>query len=131
MEILVNDDGQQELGGDPVTLAPHTRRQADRTIEEQVMSVTTRALLGALWFCMIPATASAEGTTAVRDGGVSAIWILANLAYAGMRAQASRNTGWRVLSFIGGFPGTLLTFFVVSDGGERAYGVDLPRRRSD
>jgi hypothetical protein len=62
-----------------------------------------------------------------QDAGVSGIWILANLSYAGMRAQDSPSGLWRVVAFIFGFPGTLLTFFVVSEGGERAYGVDLPR----
>jgi len=33
-----------------------------------------------------------------------------------------------VLAFILGFPGTLLTFFCVAAGKERAYGVDLPKK---
>jgi hypothetical protein len=64
-----------------------------------------------------------------QDTGVSAIWILANISYAGMRAQDNPHSGWRVLSFIFGFPGTLLTFLVVREGGERAYGIDIPRKR--
>ena len=63
------------------------------------------------------------------DTGVSALWMLANICYAGMKAQANPSFGWRVLSFLFGFPGTLLSFFVVSDGSERAYGIDLPKRR--
>jgi hypothetical protein len=63
-----------------------------------------------------------------QDTGVSAIWILANISYAGMRAQNSPSSGWRVLSFICGFPGTLLTYFVVTEGGERAYGIDIPKK---
>lgn len=55
----------------------------------------------------------------VRDGGVSAIWILANLACARMRAQNSASAGWRIVALISGFPGTLLTYFVVAEGGER------------
>jgi hypothetical protein len=62
------------------------------------------------------------------DAGVSAIWMLSNFCYAGMRAQANPSAGWRVLSFLFGFPGTLLTLLVVKEGGERAYVVDLPRR---
>ena len=63
------------------------------------------------------------------DTGVSGLWVLANFCYAGMRAQGSRSAVWRVVSFICGFPGTLLSFFVIGDGTEHAYGVDLPRRR--
>jgi hypothetical protein len=36
----------------------------------------------------------------------------------------------RSLSFLVGFPGTLLTYFVVDEGSEVAYGVELPRKRS-
>lgn len=79
-----------------------------------------------------PATASAADAAAVRDivgaGGLSAVWILANLSYAGMRAQGSSNHGWRVAAFIFGFPGTVVSFLAVPEGGERAYGVDLPRK---
>ena len=82
----------------------------------------------------LPAVASAQEAASgaagvsVQSGGVSAIWILANLSYAGMRAQNSSSTGWRIVAFIFGFPGTLLTLLVVREGGERAYGVDLPKR---
>ena len=58
--------------------------------------------------------------------GVSALWILANLSYAGMRAQDSASKAWRIVAFIFGFPGTLVTFFAVPEGGERAYGIQLP-----
>jgi hypothetical protein len=85
-------------------------------------------LVNALWLSFLPTSAFADNGTAVRDGGVSALWILANLAYTGMRAQGSTNEGWRIVAFIFGFPGTLLTFFAVTDGSERAYGVDLPKR---
>jgi hypothetical protein len=44
-----------------------------------------------------------------------------------MRAQNSESEVGRVLAFLCGFPGTLLTLFVVEEGSERAYGVDLPR----
>ncbi len=65
----------------------------------------------------------------VQNVGSSALWILANISYAGMRAQNSPHSGWRVLSFIFGFPGTFLTFLVVKEGAERAYGIDLPKQR--
>lgn len=63
------------------------------------------------------------------DGGASAIWIFANLSYAGMRAQNSSSKGWRIVAFIFGFPGTLLTLFVVDEGGERVYGIEMPLRK--
>ena len=65
----------------------------------------------------------------VRDNGGSAIWILCNISYAGMLAQNQRLFGWRIISFIFGFPGTLLTLLVVKEGGERAYGIDLPKKK--
>jgi len=83
------------------------------------------------WLTLVPAELLAQvserAQSTARGTGVSAIWILANLSYAGMRAQDSPSTGWRIVSFIFGFPGTLLSFFVVDEGSERAYGVDLPR----
>jgi len=83
------------------------------------------------WLTLVPAErfgqVSERAQSTARGTGVSAIWILANLRYAGMRAQDSPSGGWRIVSFIFGFPGTLLSFFVVAEGSERAYGVDLPR----
>jgi hypothetical protein len=66
-------------------------------------------------------------TRPIQDTGVSALWILANISYAGMKAQGHPSIGWRVLSFIFGFPGTLLSLIVVSENGGRAYGIQLPR----
>jgi len=34
---------------------------------------------------------------------------------------------WRIISFIFGFPGTLLSYFIVKEGKNRVYGVDMPR----
>jgi len=90
---------------------------------------TNLAVVSAFWLALLPVAAAAEEGTVIRDSGGSAIWIFANIAYAGMRAQNSPSLLWRILAFIFGFPGTLLTFFVVTNGGERAYGIDLPRRR--
>ena len=64
----------------------------------------------------------------VTNTGISGLWVLANISYAGMRAQNNSSTLWRILAFIFGFPGTLVTFFAVKEGGDRAYGVDLPRK---
>lgn len=74
-----------------------------------------------------PRVAVAQPTETVRDTGASALWLLANFSYAGMRAQASESRGSRIVAFVFGFPGTLLTFVLVPEGGQRAYGVDLPR----
>lgn len=87
------------------------------------------AWVSAFWLALLPAAAAAEEGTVIRDSGGSAIWIFANIAYAGMRAQNSPSSVWRIIVFIFGFPGTLLTFFVVTNGSERAYGIELPKRR--
>jgi hypothetical protein len=65
----------------------------------------------------------------IQDTGVSAIWILANISYAGMRAQNNPSAGWRILSFIFGLPGTLITYFAVAEGGERAYGIEISKKK--
>jgi hypothetical protein len=70
-----------------------------------------------------------SGAAGVQAGGTSAIWIFANISYAGMRAQNSPRWGWRIISFIFGFPATLLTWLIVGEGSERAYGIELPRKR--
>jgi hypothetical protein len=63
-----------------------------------------------------------------RDTGGYGLWILANISYAGMRAQNHQSTGWRISSFIFGFPGTFLSWLCVQEGSDRAYGVQIPRR---
>jgi hypothetical protein len=45
-----------------------------------------------------------------------------------MRAQNNPSVGWRILAFIFGFPGTIVTFFAVAEGSDRAYGIDVPRK---
>jgi len=76
--------------------------------------------------------ALAQGTTSqeiqVTNTGISGLWVLANVSYAGMRAQNNSSKLWRILAFIFGFPGTIVTFFAVKEGNDRAYGVDLPRK---
>jgi hypothetical protein len=62
--------------------------------------------------------------------GYSMLNVLGNIAYAGMRAQNSQDKLSRTISFWVGFPGTLFSYFLVDEGSERAFGVDLPRRRS-
>ena len=63
----------------------------------------------------------------VQNAGISGIWLLSNISYAGMRAQNHPSLGWRIISFLFGFPGTLISFLVVREGGERAYGVDISK----
>ena len=87
-----------------------------------------------VFFVLLPAVAHAQEVVcrtqdSVRAGGVSAFWVLANISYAGMRAQSNPSAGWRIVSFILGFPGTLLSFLAVQEGGERAYGIDIPKKR--
>jgi heme/copper-type cytochrome/quinol oxidase subunit 4 len=98
------------------------------------MHITTYGLSSILTSIPVSAIAADTASSAgfqqsAQDTGVSAIWILANISYAGMRAQNSASSGWRVVSFIFGFPGTLLTFLVVPEGAERAYGIDIPKKR--
>jgi hypothetical protein len=71
-----------------------------------------RRLILALFLILIPAEiyAAQIGLTQARHVGVSGLWVLANFSYAGMRAQHHPSAGWRVLAFIFGLPGTLLTF---------------------
>lgn len=67
------------------------------------------------------------GCTACNTG-ISGLWVLANVSFAGMRAQNNRSVFWRTLAFIFGLPGTIVTFFAVAEGSDRAYGIDLPRK---
>jgi uncharacterized membrane protein YhaH (DUF805 family) len=90
------------------------------------MPLTQRAVVIATGLCT-PAPLLAQTAERAADTGVSAVWIFVNLCYAGMRAQNSANALGRVLLFLLGFPGTLLTWLLVQEGSERAYGVDLPR----
>ena len=91
-----------------------------------------RSLAALAFVCFSSAsTALAQQTNTpmqIRDTGISGLWILANISFAGMRAQNHRSVVWRTLAFIFGLPGTLVMFFVVTEGGERAYGIDLPRK---
>lgn len=110
--------------------ALHARADAPAFAGHPYRTTTMRAprgVLAAAWILLYPTTLVAETVERARDTGVSAIWILANLCYTGMRAQDSSNTLGRVLAFLFGLPGTLLTWLVVREGSERAYGVDLPR----
>jgi hypothetical protein len=80
--------------------------------------------------CSATALAQVSTTTQsqIQDTGISGLWVLANVSFAGMRAQNNRSVLWRTLAFIFGLPGTIVTFFAVAEGSDRAYGIDLPRR---
>jgi hypothetical protein len=95
-----------------------------------MQTVVRRALVVLFWIFVPVASFAQEpfgiNPTTVTNTGVSGIWILTNISFAGMRAQGSNQFGWRVLAFIFGLPGTLLTFLVVSEGGGSAYGIQLP-----
>ena len=76
--------------------------------------------------------ALAQGMTSqeiqVTNTGISGLWVLANISYAGMRPQNNSSKLWRILALVFGLPGTIVTFFAVKEGNDRAYGVDLPRK---
>ena len=100
------------------------------------MQTAVRRVVIVLLWIFVPAVALAQepfgiNSKTMTDTGVSGIWILSNISYAGMRAQGSSQVGWRLVAFIFGFPGTLLTFLVVSDGGGNAYGIRLPAADED
>ena len=80
--------------------------------------------------CAALAQAGIQTQTQIQDTGISGLWVLANVSFAGMRAQNNRSVLWRTLAFIFGLPGTIVTFFAVAEGGERAYGIDLPGKRT-
>ena len=84
-------------------------------------------VLIALLLAPIPSYAS-DANHSVSGGGAG-LSILMNILYAARRAQGRTTRGWDILIFILGLPLTLLTLFVVEPGSERAYGIDLPRRR--
>jgi hypothetical protein len=64
----------------------------------------------------------------LQDPGISGVWPLANVSFAGMRARDNGSVFSRTLAFIFGLPGTTVTFFAGAEGSERAYGIDLPRK---
>jgi hypothetical protein len=95
------------------------------------MSVIRRAAaVAALALPALARAAEQADPTQIHIGnvGVSGIWILANFSYAGMRAQNWSSVVWRIVAFIFGLPGTLVTFFAVKEGSERAYGVDVIKK---
>jgi hypothetical protein len=89
----------------------------------------TYLLVGAFAFPSLAAAfQTGQAVPTGTEGGVSAIWIFANLSFTGMWAQDHKSTFWKAVSFVFGLPATLLTLIVVDRGSERAYGIDMPRR---
>jgi hypothetical protein len=87
-------------------------------------------LIGFVLLMPLAAWGDSIGSTSREAGdGASAVWIFANLSFAGMRAQNSSSHVWRIVAFIFGFPGTLLSLLVVREGSERVYGIEMPRRQ--
>jgi hypothetical protein len=97
-----------------------------RILKHLLIGSTAAFSRGAFAAQGIPGT---DAQQSIQDTGVSAIWILANISYAGMRAQNNPMAGWRTLSFLFGLPGTLITYFAVAEGGERAYGIEMPKKK--
>lgn len=85
-------------------------------------TMPVRKLGGALlWVSLCVASAAgAQSAVQVRETGASGIRLLANFCYTGMRAQEHPSVGWRLVSFIFGLPGTLLTWNLVPESEERA-----------
>ena len=96
------------------------------------MKFTRKLFVGLMSFA--PLSAAAANTATQIQGsvrlGVSGLWVLANISYAGMRAQNSASAGWRIIAFIFGLPGTFISFLAIKEGSERAYGIEIPRRRA-
>jgi hypothetical protein len=76
------------------------------------------------------AQASQISRSQMQDTGISGLWVLANISFAGMRAQNNPSARWRILAFIFGLPGTIITYLAVNEGSNRAYGIDLPKKQT-
>jgi hypothetical protein len=100
----------------------------DKPRRSTVASLLSQVAVLAALILAMPSHAFAQSAESGATGGVSALWIFSNLSFTGMRAQDRGTTFWKIVSFIFGLPGTLLTLIVVKTGSERAYGIDMPRR---
>ena len=78
---------------------------------------------------LVPLACYASDANHAASGGGAMLSIYMNILYAARRAQGRTTRGWEILIFILGLPLTLLTQSVVEPGSERAYGIDLPRKR--
>lgn len=87
--------------------------------------------IGAVAIVMWSLKCSAETAQSAAQGSSDLVflsaWIIANVSYAGMRAQGNPSNLWRITSFILGLPGTLFSYFLIREASERAFGIDLPK----
>ncbi len=101
-------------------------------LESPVAHIILSAAVGALVAMISAALSDKRRWTRSRSAGnvgASGHWVLASICFAGMRAQNSPRAGWRIVAFLFGFPGTLVTYFVPAEGSERAYGIEISRKR--
>jgi len=63
------------------------------------------------------------------DAGVSVAWIPADICYVGMKTQAHPSRMRRIFLSLFGLAGTLLSLLTIRESAERAYGIDLPKKR--
>ncbi len=89
----------------------------------------TSLVVSCLPACAAAAEVLPEATRSAGDVGVSGLCVLADICFAGMGAQNGPSAVWRIVAFLFGFPGTLVSHFVVAEGSERAWGVEVPRKR--
>ena len=78
----------------------------------KIRKLIVAGVFAALPAAAIAADASAPTKLSISVGG-SGLWLLANISYAGMRAQNSPSAGWRIVAFIFGFPGTLISLSLI------------------
>ncbi len=91
------------------------------------MRIRAIAAQAAALLATTPSAALAQDAEQGGTAGASAVWIFANFSYAAMRAQGNPS-GWRIVCFIFGFPGTVVSLLVVEEDSERMYGFDLPKK---
>jgi len=61
--------------------------------------------------------------------GISTLGLASNIAYAQMRAQNDpKNNTKRIVTFIFGFPTTFLSWYLVEEGSNIAYGINCGPR---
>src|SRR5215831_5639236 len=77
--------------------------------QSTAVRLVSQAAVLAAFIVAMPSHAFAQSAESGATGGVSALWIFSNLSFTGMRAQGRGGTFWKVVSFIFGLPGTLLT----------------------
>jgi hypothetical protein len=95
----------------------------------RILGKIKATLLATMPFSAQASQAAAQSHETMVQLGVSGIWFLANISYAGMRAQSNPKKDWRIIAFLFGIPGTFVTYLAVKEGSERAYGIDIPKKQ--